>query len=110
MENKAMFAAYSRLTVVNHFKNLRAGNRSPRSGTAAMDFHEFMDAIEKRTVVSAERSRSLPASEVLQSAINARYTGDYRFERQVLGIVETAYTLGLVGPDGTLAPPRSRYA
>ncbi len=105
-----MFAAYSRLTVVNHFKNLRAGNRSPRSGTAAMDFHEFMDAIEKRTVVSAERSRSLPASEVFQSAINARYTGDYRFERQVLGSVETAYTLGLVGPDGTLAPPRSRYA
>jgi len=107
IKNKAMFAAYSRLTVVNHFKNLRAGRCSPKSGRAGISFYEFMDAIRKGTVVSAERSRSLPASEILQSAINARHTGDYRFERQVLGIIETAYAIGLVGPDGTLAQPRS---
>ena len=69
-----------------------------------ISFAEFMKAVQENRVVNPRYARALPEHEVRSSRLNAQLNGNVSFENQKLGMIEKAYSLGMIGPDGVLLP------
>ena len=99
------FAAYTKVTLVNRFLTYGGDMGISKYGHHdGISFPEFMNAVQENRVVNPRYARALPEHEVRSSRLNAQLNGNVSFENQKLGMIEKAYSLGMIGPDVVLLP------
>ncbi|AMA71999.1 MULTISPECIES: hypothetical protein [Aneurinibacillus] len=105
-ENRAAFAAYTKLTLVSRFQNQINGIQPNTQSKTSMGFPEFMERLRKNEVVNEKYARTILNKQREDSLINSRYNGNPQFESEKLSFIEKAYNLGIVDEYGTLINTR----
>ena len=104
IKDNPYFAAYTKLALGTPARRNQLANSKSNPATN-LNFTDFMQDIKQDKIINKNYSRVIPQNEVNSSEINARLNNNKEFELQTLSVIEKAYAIGLVNPNGML----SRY-
>lgn len=100
-QQKALFAAYTRLTVVNRAEAEYNGTLVTNKSDDQLSFTDFEKDMSENKVVDKNLARNLP-SQVLNELKNEQNITHNPFYENELNLVQKAYQLGLVGQNNLL--------